>query len=264
MSDHNNRHDNHHNGHLPHGPRPEWWGKGTRSTLEKIFLSGPRSRREEFARAVRIFFEYIKGFRALHFTGPCVTVFGSARFDEDHEYYKLARQVGAELARAGFAVMTGGGPGVMEAANRGAKEAGGYSIGCNIQLPREQQPNPYLDKFIEFHYFFIRKIMLVKYSTAFVVLPGGFGTMDELFEVGTLIQTGKVEKFPVVVMGRDYYRPLVHFVRDTMVAEGTIDAVDMHLFTATDDPVEAVERIQTGAHEAPRALRPQPALGEAR
>ena len=256
--------DPHPNGRLPHGPRPEWWGKGTRSTLEKIFLSGPRSRREEFARAVRIFLEYIKGFRALHFTGPCVTVFGSARFDEDHQYYKLARDVGRALAEAGFAVMTGGGPGVMEAANRGAKEAGGLSIGCNIQLPMEQEPNPYLDKFIEFHYFFIRKVMLVKYSTAFVVLPGGFGTMDELFEVGTLIQTGKVEKFPVVVMGREFYRPLAQFVRETMVPAGTIDAVDLQLFTATDDPLEAVERIKAGCHECPPQLRPQPVLGEAR
>jgi uncharacterized protein (TIGR00730 family) len=258
MSDHNHRP----NGRIPHGPRPERWGKGTRSTLEKIFLSGPRSRREEFARAVRIFFEYLKGFRALHFTGPCVTVFGSARFGEDHEYYRLAREVGRALAEAGFAVMTGGGPGVMEAANRGAKEAGGLSIGCNIQLPMEQKPNPYVDKFIEFHYFFIRKVMLVKYSTAFVVLPGGFGTMDELFEVGTLIQTGKVERFPVVLMGSNYFRPLAEFVRDTMVAAGTIDAIDLQLFMTVDDPIEAVERIKAGSHECPQPLHPQPVLGE--
>ena len=249
---------------MPHGPRPERWGKGTRSRLEEIFLSGPRSRREEFGRAVRIFFECIKGFRALHFTGPCVTVFGSARFEEGHKYYEMARQVGRTLAEAGYAVMTGGGPGVMEAANRGAREAGGYSIGCNIKLPHEQEPNPYLDKFVEFHYFFVRKVMLVKYSDAFVVLPGGFGTMDELFEVGTLIQTGKVERFPVVVMGRDYFRPLAHFVRETMVSEGTIDAVDLQLFTATDDPIEMIERVREGARDGKPGPTPAVVLGETR
>lgn len=259
-------HENGRNGKMPHGPRPEWWGKGTRSRLEKLFLAGPRSRREELARSVRIFAEYIRGFRALHFTGPCVTVFGSARFDEQHRYYGMAREVGRRLAEAGFAVMTGGGPGVMEAANRGAKEAGGYSIGCNIQLLHEQEPNPYLDKFVEFHYFFIRKVMLVKYSDAFIVLPGGFGTMDELFEVGTLIQTGKLERFPVVVMGKDYWRKLAEFLHDTMVPEGTIDAVDLQLFSATDDPVDAVERVCRGCHDErrPQPLVPQPVLGEKR
>ena len=240
------------------GPRPGRWGKGTRSHGEERFLEGPRSRLEELARAFRVFLEMIKGFRALHFTGPCVTVFGSARFGEDHRYYAMAREVGRALAEAGYTVMTGGGPGVMEAANRGAKEAGGISIGCNIKLPREQQPNPYLDKFVEFHYFFVRKVMLVKYSVAFVVLPGGFGTMDELFEVGTLIQTGKVEKFPVVVMGRDYYANLGEFVRDTMVEEGTIDPVDLQLFTATDDPAEAVERILRTREERPARPHPVP------
>ncbi|VAX42543.1 hypothetical protein MNBD_PLANCTO03-997 [hydrothermal vent metagenome] len=264
MTDHNT--PTKHLDQMPCGPRPEWWGKGTRSRLETVFLAGPRSRREEFLRAARIFGECIKGFRALHFTGPCVTVFGSARFAEDHQYYTMAREVGAGLAKAGFAVMTGGGPGVMEAANRGAKEAGGISIGCNIKLPKEQEPNPYLDKFIEFHYFFIRKVMLVKYSDAFIVLPGGFGTMDELFEVGTLIQTGKLEKFPVVMMGRDYFRPLGDFVRETMVSEGTIDAEDLHLFTATDDPAEAVSRVVAccpGGRARPTAV-PSPVLGETR
>lgn len=249
----------------PSGPRPQRWGKGTRSHQEEQFLAGPRSRVAELLRAFRIFTECIKGFRALHFTGPCVTVFGSARFEEDHRYYVLAREVGRRLAEAGFAVMTGGGPGVMEAANRGCKDAGGYSIGCNIKLPMEQEPNPYLDKFIEFNYFFVRKLMLVKYSSAFVVLPGGFGTMDELFEVGTLIQTGKVERFPVVVMGRDYFRPLADFVRNTMVEEQTIDPVDLQLFIATDDPVEAVERVIAGRKpEAERRPSPKAALGERR
>lgn len=243
MSERNSSRNGRGSEQIPPGPRPQRWGKGTRARGEQRFLAGPRSKLEELARASRIFVESIKGFRALHRTGPCVTVFGSARFGEDHKYYKLAREVGRLLAEAGFAVMTGGGPGVMEAANRGAKDADGYSIGCNIKLPHEQQPNPYLDKFIEFNYFFVRKVMLVKYSDAFVVLPGGFGTMDELFEVGTLIQTGKLERFPVVMMGRDYFAKLGEFVRDTMVAEGTIDAVDLQLFSATDDPVEAVERI---------------------
>ncbi|MDQ7012477.1 MAG: TIGR00730 family Rossman fold protein [Planctomycetota bacterium] len=251
---------------MPQGPRPHRWGKGTRSHAEGRFLAGPRSRLSELHRAFRIFTECIKGFRSLHFTGQCVTVFGSARFEEDHRYYVLAREVGRQLAEAGFAVMTGGGPGVMEAANRGCKDAGGFSIGCNIKLPMEQNPNPYLDKFVEFNYFFVRKVMLVKYSNAFVVLPGGFGTMDELFEVGTLIQTGKVEKFPVVVMGKDYFGPLADFVRDTMVPEGTIDAEDLHLFTATDDPAEAVRRIVEccGGAECPPAKSPSVILGESR
>lgn len=251
---------------MPEGPRPHRWGKGSRSHDEERFLAGPRSRLAELNRAFRIFLECIKGFRALHFTGPCVTVFGSARFEEDHRYYELAREVGRQLAEAGFAVMTGGGPGVMEAANRGCRDAGGYSIGCNIKLPHEQQPNPYLDKFVEFNYFFVRKVMLVKYSSAFVVLPGGFGTMDELFEVGTLIQTGKVERFPVVVMGKDYFGPLATFVRNTMVPEGTIDPEDLQLFTATDDPAEMVQRIIEGREgiEVERSPSPRVVLGESR
>jgi len=163
-------------------------GNGTRSDVR--LLEGPRSRTDEFFRVVRIGFEFIKGFRALHWVGPCITMFGSARFDEGNKYYDLARQAGAEVARLGFTVMTGGGPGIMEAANRGAKDVGGRSIGCNIALPQEQKPNPYLDKMVLFHHFFVRKVMLVKYSQAFVIFPGGFGTMDEAFEAATLIQTG--------------------------------------------------------------------------
>src|SRR3954447_10656899 len=140
----------------------------------------------------------MRGFRLLHFVGPCATVFGSARFTEDHRYYKMARELGGRLARAGFTVMTGGGPGIMEAANRGAKEAGGYSVGCNIELPREQKPNPYLDRWVTFRDFGIRKLMLIKYSYAFIVLPGGFGTLDEFFSTATLIQTEKIEDFPLV------------------------------------------------------------------
>jgi uncharacterized protein (TIGR00730 family) len=145
--------------------------------------TGRRSREADLVSAVSVFLEMLRGFESFDFEQSCVTVFGSARFSEDHEYYQLARDMGNELAKMGYAVMTGGGPGLMEAANRGAKEAGGLSLGCNIQLPREQKPNPYLDKFIKFEHFFVRKVMLVKYSKAFVVMPGGFGTLDEAFEV---------------------------------------------------------------------------------
>jgi len=220
------------------------WGKAAASADEKRFLLGPQRRRFELWRILRIMYEFLRGFRTLHFVGPCVTVFGSARFKENHRYYEIARRVGSELANAGFTVMTGGGPGIMEAANRGAKEAGGKSIGCNIQLPLEQKPNAFLDCFITFRYFFVRKVMLVKYSYAFVVLPGGFGTLDEVFECLTLIQTDKIADFPVVVMGQDYWRPLFEFVRGTMLAEGTISPQDLDLVFVTDDPVEAVAHIR--------------------
>jgi uncharacterized protein (TIGR00730 family) len=219
------------------------WGKTPGPDEEVRFLQGPQERRRELARAVRIFFEFMHGFRALHFVGPCVTVFGSARFREDHRYYALARQVGARLAGAGFTVMTGGGPGVMEAANRGAKEAGGRSIGCNIELPQEQKPNPYLDKWITFKHFYVRKVMLVKYSYAFVALPGGFGTLDEIFETAVLIQTGKIRQFPLVIMGKDYWQPLLDFMRDRLLKEGTIDPIDTERILVTDSPEEAVKSI---------------------
>jgi uncharacterized protein (TIGR00730 family) len=194
----------------------------------------------ELARAFRVLRELLKGFRALHFVGPCVTVFGSARFTEEHPYYRMAREVGRQLGRAGFTVMTGGGPGVMEAANRGARDVGAQSVGCNIKLPKEQQPNAYLDKFVEFRYFFVRKMMLVKYSYAFIAPPGGFGTMDEVFETATLIQTGKIQEFPVVLMGREYWAPMLRFLRETMVAAGTIEQIDIDRIMVTDDPEEAV------------------------
>ena len=214
-----------------------WIVKGS-DREHRRFLAGPRARREELARVVRIAFEFLRGFRRLHFVGPCVTVFGSARFGEGHPYYGLAQQVGAALARLGVTTMTGGGPGLMAAANRGAKEAGGYSIGCNIQLPAEQRPNPWLDRWVTFRYFFVRKVMLVKYSYAFVVLPGGFGTMDELFEAMTLVQTRKIEAFPVVLMGTEYWAPLLDFLRGTLVREGTIAPEDLDLLTPTDSPEE--------------------------
>ncbi len=223
------------------------WGKRTADHQERKFLAGPKSRLSELGRALRIFGECIKGFRALHFLPPCVTVFGSARFAEDHRYYQLARRTAQQLARTGFTIMTGGGPGIMAAANRGARDVGGLSVGCNIVLPHEQQPNPYLDRFVEFRYFFVRKVMLVKYSYAFVILPGGFGTMDELFEVATLIQTGTVEDFPVVLMGVDFWQPLLTFLQQTMVPAGTIAAADLDRLLLTDDPEHATAVIREAA-----------------
>ncbi len=233
---------------------------------DRYFLEGPKSRSSELWMLLRILREFIRGFRVLHFAGPCVTVFGSARFKEDHPYYQLAREVGAALVQQGFTVMTGGGPGVMEAANRGAKEAGGTSIGCNIILPFEQSPNPYLDQMLEFRYFFVRKVMLIKYSYAFVVLPGGVGTMDELFEALTLIQTKKIRDFPVVLMGKAYYAPMLEFM-DKMLAEKTIGPADLNLFLVTDSIDEAMAHIERHAVEKFGLLRRKapsavPLLGE--
>ena len=184
--------------------------------------------------------------------GLCVTVFGSARVQPDHEWYATAREVGRLLGEAGFAVMTGGGPGIMEAANRGAQQAGALSVGCNIELPHEQYANPYLDLALDFRYFFVRKVMLVKYSVAFVFGPGGFGTLDEVFETATLIQTAKIHNFPIVGLGREYWSAIEATVNDTMVAAGTIDPIDTDLFRITDDPAEAVafisERLRRPLH----------------
>lgn len=207
-------------------------------TSDRKFLEGPHSRWREFKFVVRVLWEFIKGFRLLHFVGPCVTVFGSARFKEDHKYYKLGQEMGAALGEMGFTVMTGGGPGIMEAANRGAKSVGATSIGCNVALPFEQLPNPYLDVMIEFEHFFVRKVMLVKYSMGFVVMPGGFGTLDELFEAVTLMQTGKILNFPVVVIGTEYYAKLRELAGD-MLKEGTISPEDPGRFLITDSVEEA-------------------------
>jgi len=230
---------------------------------EKVFYSGPRSRFHELRFAWRVFVEFIKGFRALHFSGPCVTVFGSARFDEGHPYYKLGREVGAVVANLGFTVMTGGGPGIMEAANRGAKEAGGVSIGCNIQLPTEQYANPYLDRFVTLEHFFVRKVLLFKYSYAFVILPGGFGTMDEFFEVLTLVQTGKTQDFPLIVMGREYYTKLQELL-DGMLRAGTINQDDMRYLFYTDSIEELSEHILSVVQKFGVIPRPLPSriLGE--
>ncbi|MDX1630628.1 MAG: TIGR00730 family Rossman fold protein [Thermoanaerobaculia bacterium] len=244
------------------------WGKGCRGEDEGRLLEGPKLRREEILRLFRISAEFLKGFRRLHFLEPAVTIFGSARFEPGHPYYRLAREVGGALAEAGFTVMTGGGPGIMEAANRGADEAGGFSVGCNIELPHEQEPNPYLDLFLEFRYFFVRKVMLVKYSTGFIVLPGGFGTLDEIFETATLIQTGKIQEFPLILMGTDYWSPVLTFMEETMIAQGTISPEDFELIYRTDSPREAVRRILehvTPEEEEKRrkeAPRPRRWLGE--
>ncbi len=199
------------------------WGKAPAAPEVVKFLQGPQPRGFELARALRIFFELLRGFRSLHFVGPCVTVFGSARFARGPSATTRSRARSAPAwPGPGFTVMTGGGPGIMEAANRGAKEAGGRSVGCNIELPQEQKPNAYLDRWVTFRHFFVRKLMLVKYSYAFIALPGGFGTLDEIFETATLIQTGKIQDFPLVLMGREYWQPLIDFFRDRLVAEGTI------------------------------------------
>ena len=214
---------------------------------------------------MKIVVEFIKGFRKLHFVGPCVTVFGSARFEEDHPYYILAREMGAAIAKQGFTVMTGGGPGIMEAANRGAKEVGGRSVGCNIVLPFEQKPNPYLTKWVSIRFFFVRKVLLSKYSYAFVVMPGGIGTMDELFEALTLIQTGKMDKFPVILMGKDYYKELEEHIK-TMADHYTIDKKDMDLFLLTDSVDEAIRHINKVVKEyglkKKSAFKPYKWLGE--
>jgi uncharacterized protein (TIGR00730 family) len=233
-----------------HGPSKFYqWEMPTAVREERTFLSGPRARLSELKLAIKFFLEFVRGFRALHFVGPGVTVFGSARFKEDHPYYALGREMGKRLAQLGLTVMTGGGPGIMEAANRGAKEAGGCSIGCNIILPHEQRPNAYLDRFVEFKYFFVRKVMLIKYSHAFVVLPGGFGTLDELFEALVLIQTRKIDDFPVVLMGVDYWRPMIEMMQSTLLQAATIDKADLHLLFWTDSPDEATAHIQ--AHALP-------------
>lgn len=212
---------------------------------EKVFLKGSRDNPRELATAGRVFLEFVRGFEKLAGIGNCVTVFGSARFKEDHRYYRLARELGQTLGGRGFSVMTGGGPGVMEAANRGAQESGGLSIGCNIRLPHEQEPNPYLDRFVEFEYFFVRKVMLMKYSQAFVVMPGGLGTLDEVFETATLIQAGKIERFPIIAIGSDFWNPIREFTISSMLREGTIDESDREFFTLTDSIEEAVETIES-------------------
>lgn len=207
------------------------------------FLKGPQNRWKDFKFTFHVMLEFINGFRKLHFVGPCVTVFGSARFGEGHHTYQQTRELSGRIARLGFSIMTGGGPGIMEAANRGAKDVGGKSVGCNIVLPREQHPNPYLDKWVNIRYFFVRKNLLIKYSYAFVVMPGGFGTLDEYFETLTLIQTRKVSDFPMVIFDKEYHKDIIQHI-EKMIEAGTISPNDMKLCLFTDSIDEATKHIQ--------------------
>lgn len=209
---------------------------------EHVYLDGPQKRSYELGFAWKVFSQFIKAFRTLHFIGPCITVFGSARFKEDSIYYQQAMEFGKRIARSGFTTMTGGGPGIMEAANRGAYEAGGRSVGLNIRLPFEQVGNQYVDTTFTFEHFFVRKTLLIKYSYAFVILPGGFGTMDEFFETLTLVQTKSLTTFPMVLFGKEYYRELWEAMQD-MSVRGTISKEDMDLVLFTDDTDEAMNHI---------------------
>lgn len=215
----------------------------TQPKSEIQFLRGPQSRWEELKFTLKSLREFVRGFRALHFVGPCVTFFGSARFAENHEYYAMTRAAAAEIAKLGFTIMTGGGPGLMEAANRGAKDAGGKSVGCNIVLAHEQKPNQYLDKWVNIRYFFIRKTLLIKYSFAFVVVPGGFGTLDEFFEALTLTQTKKINQFPIIVLNRAYHKELIEHI-ELMKKKNTISPEDLNLILVTDSISEAVNFIK--------------------
>ena len=214
-----------------------------RPPADKVLLE--RSAIEELAhhadpwRVLRILSEFVEGFDALNEVGPAVTVFGSARATADDPYYAAGRALGGALARRGFAVITGGGPGIMEAVNRGCQEAGGLSVGCNIELPNEQELNDYVDLGVEFRYFFVRKNMFVKYARGFVIFPGGLGTLDELFESLTLAQTGKIEHFPVVLFGTEYWTGLLDWMRRVVLGRGAISPEDMDLMSLTDDPEEA-------------------------
>ncbi len=236
------------------------------SAREQYFLEGPHSRWREFVFIIDVMREFIHGFRKFHFIGPCVTIFGSARFPETHPYYQLARRMGQEVVKLGFTVITGGGPGIMEAANRGAKEANGRSVGCNIVLPREQRPNKYLDRWVNIDYFFVRKVLLTKYSYAFVVMPGGYGTLDEFFEAITMMQTGKLCRFPVILMGKSYHTELAGHI-ERMIEEKTISPEDADLYLFTDSIEEAIAHIRKYAIEGfglkkKRTFTPLRILGE--
>ncbi len=210
---------------------------------EHVYLDGPKSRGYDLKLAFRVFKELLKAFRTLNRVGPCVTVFGSARFKEDHPYYKAAYEFGKRIADLGLTTMTGGGPGIMEAANKGAFQNGGSSVGCNIRLPFEQMPNPWVHKSIDFEYFFTRKTILIRYSYAFIIMPGGFGTMDEFYETLTLVQTKTITQFPIVVFGKEYYQPLIDHLH-YMAEQGTINPDDLKLVLVTDDFDEAINHIK--------------------
>lgn len=210
-------------------------------------LEGPKRRLTELWSVIEIGAEFIRGFRKFHFAGPCITFFGSARLREDHTHYQCARELGGAVARMGFTVMTGGGSGIMEAANRGAQEAGGKSVGCNILLPEEQAPNPYMDEWITLEHFYVRKVILTKYSCGFVIMPGGLGTLDEFFEIYTLLQTGKIQQFPMVLFGSDYWGNLLEQLED-MRTEETISPMDLSLLYVTDSSDEAIVYLKDRAN----------------
>ena len=233
---------------------------------DRLLLEGPHSRTREFFTLFRAMRDFLRGFRALHFVGPCITMFGSARFGEGHPYYALARELARRISGLGFTIMTGGGPGLMEAANRGAMESGGLSVACNIELPHEQAPNPYLDLFVTCHHFFVRKVLLFKYSYGFVAMPGGLGTLDELTEALTLIQTKKIKNFPVVLIGVDYWRPFLALLQE-MAREGAVAPEDLELVAVTDDLDAAVKHIEDhgiAAFGLKRVAKPAWWLGERR
>ncbi|MBF8290962.1 MAG: Cytokinin riboside 5'-monophosphate phosphoribohydrolase [Chloroflexi bacterium] len=243
--------DRHRSGRLVMGPRA-----AARMAVDPTMTEDRRlleqSERPAFLntdpwRALRILAEFVEGFDALATLGPAITVFGSARVLEGSAVYNTARAIGRLLAEDGYAIITGGGPGVMEAANRGCQEGGGISVGCNIELPHEQDVNPYVDLAVEFRYFFARKTMFVKYADGFVILPGGFGTMDELFEALTLIQTGKVRHFPIILVGSAFYGGLIAWLRGRLLADGMIDEGDLDLIAVTDDPAVVAETFRRAA-----------------
>lgn len=225
---------------------PEQNQIGYTLSAERKYLEGPTNRLKELWFVLKVAYHFIRGFRKLHFVGPCVTVFGSARFLPESPYYQQAEEVGKTLSEMGFTVMTGGGPGIMEAANKGAYLNNGYSIGCNIVLPREQKPNPYLHKWVNIPYFFVRKFLLLKYSYAFVVMPGGIGTLDELFESLTLIQTRMIHHFPVVIFGREYHRELYHHIQ-VMAHKESIAQKDMDLLFLTDSVADMKTHLEAQA-----------------
>ena len=233
---------------------------------DRVLLEGPHSRVREFLTLFRAMRDLLRGFRALHFVGPCITMFGSARFGESSPYYPIARELARRISALGFTVMTGGGPGLMEAANRGAWEQGGLSVGCNVELPMEQQPNRYLHRWVTCHHFFTRKVLLFKYSYCFVAMPGGIGTLDELSEALTLIQTHKIRNFPVVLIGTAYWRPLLGLLQE-MVREGAAAAKDLDLLKITDDLDDAIQHIESHTvvpFGLRRVMKPAWWLGEAR
>ncbi len=224
-------------------PRADRWGKTSSDSSDRTLIEGPNRRVEDIRMLSSIVLEFVKGFRALYNVGPCATFFGSARFKNDHRYYELARETARLVSLSGLTIMTGGGPGIMEAANRGAKEVRGRSVACNITLPHEQHPNPYLDSFVEFNHFFVRKVMLLRYSYAFVIFPGGFGTLDEVFETITLVQTKKIHDFPIILMGTDFWAPMKDFIFNTLLKNRTISEEDLKMLYFTDDPKDALECI---------------------